>query len=699
MAALPDRKTLESMRRADLQKLCKDRGLRANMKSEALIDLLIETSKPEYPPPAHKRSSSMRIVSRSRPGTSTGIRNRVGSMIIHDTPETQDEPMDEDLPDSQNPEAGPVAQNGAAALPVQQAVGYPSGPTTRTRKAVESHRKIGLGRPRALQGGSLRAGARNTSSNIPKRTRGGSKNIPPSQLPIREESEEQTPQAGPSGTKHDAPTVRSSPLTEVPSRSSGENVIKSREHSAVLIQPPQVQIAEMQAELKRLASKVADVDGLRHAVNDLRAEVAALRSQSMVDELEAQVRTLQEEIATLRGTPLAGPSGTSIPSSGSQPLPSTSTSIPGPSDENETPSYLGKRARALEDGDRVAGVIEAGQEAGMSAEVLQTQVIRPPRKRGKLAEKEPSPETLARRRNPEAMEEVDEAELPPRIPHIPRGPAFTVFSGPEEPPEQTPSNSQSGSQTRTPAYGATPSVPTSTANAAENQAPSTGNNAFAFNFATSIFQQPETSTPAVAAAAPMPMPALEAPTSPTPAYVERNGRRERNDPFHPLGPPRRPPSQASRPASRAAAAPSTSSDAQRSGEATVSPAALQRAPPLPSLPEEPRSTAEGQTAHPPAPAPPTGRGAGSSSSRSTPPPSLPGAPWPATLLPAGPLRTGGSTARALGLAPLPCAPETPAMPVRRTLYGTERDMDTRFGDFGLEGVASMGFWSAAPGAL
>jgi len=30
--------------------------------------------------------------------------------------------------------------------------------------------------------------------------------------------------------------------------------------------------------------------------------------------------------------------------------------------------------------------------------------------------------------------------------------------------------------------------------------------------------------------------------------------------------------------------------------------------------------------------------------------------------------------------------------LKRTMYGTELDGDTRFGDFGLEGVAS-GFWS------
>lgn len=35
---------------------------------------------------------------------------------------------------------------------------------------------------------------------------------------------------------------------------------------------------------------------------------------------------------------------------------------------------------------------------------------------------------------------------------------------------------------------------------------------------------------------------------------------------------------------------------------------------------------------------------------------------------------------------------TPAPPAKRTMYGTELDVDTRFGDFGVEGIAS-GFWA------
>lgn len=47
----------------------------------------------------------------------------------------------------------------------------------------------------------------------------------------------------------------------------------------------------------------------------------------------------------------------------------------------------------------------------------------------------------------------------------------------------------------------------------------------------------------------------------------------------------------------------------------------------------------------------------------------------------------------LGMTSLPVrVDETPAAIVRRTMYGTELEGDTRFGDFGVEGVAA-GFWA------
>ena len=60
-----------------------------------------------------------------------------------------------------------------------------------------------------------------------------------------------------------------------------------------------------------------------------------------------------------------------------------------------------------------------------------------------------------------------------------------------------------------------------------------------------------------------------------------------------------------------------------------------------------------------------------------------------------PRRTVSSTEVGLQLgmsSVIPLPPETPAAPMKRTMYGTELEGDTRFGDFGVEGVAS-GFWA------
>jgi hypothetical protein len=48
----------------------------------------------------------------------------------------------------------------------------------------------------------------------------------------------------------------------------------------------------------------------------------------------------------------------------------------------------------------------------------------------------------------------------------------------------------------------------------------------------------------------------------------------------------------------------------------------------------------------------------------------------------------------LGMTSLPLRVEDSPAVVRRTMYGTELEGDTRFGDFGVEGVAA-GFWAGS----
>ena len=60
-----------------------------------------------------------------------------------------------------------------------------------------------------------------------------------------------------------------------------------------------------------------------------------------------------------------------------------------------------------------------------------------------------------------------------------------------------------------------------------------------------------------------------------------------------------------------------------------------------------------------------------------------------------PRRTVSSTEVGIQLgmsSTLPLPPDTPGAQMKRTMYGTELESDTRFGDFGVEGVAS-GFWA------
>jgi len=57
--------------------------------------------------------------------------------------------------------------------------------------------------------------------------------------------------------------------------------------------------------------------------------------------------------------------------------------------------------------------------------------------------------------------------------------------------------------------------------------------------------------------------------------------------------------------------------------------------------------------------------------------------------------TSNDVGAGLGMTSVPSrVEETPAALVRRTMYGTELEGDTRFGDFGVEGVAT-GFWTGA----
>ncbi len=155
-----------------------DRGLKANLKSEALIDLLIETTKPLRRPGQSsipKRASSLRVVSKSSVGSRTRDRSG-GSVIIHDT---------DDEGDTRANQAGNAGPSRAEPR-IRIEPAHPAPITRNTRKAKETQYRLGVGRP-AIAGGS---GARAVTKSLaaPKSKRGrASISVKPSEAAIPEE--------------------------------------------------------------------------------------------------------------------------------------------------------------------------------------------------------------------------------------------------------------------------------------------------------------------------------------------------------------------------------------------------------------------------------------------------------------------------------------------------------------------------------
>lgn len=284
----------------------------------------------------------------------------------------------------------------------------------------------------------------------------------------------------------------------------------------------------------------------------------------------------------------------------------------------------------------------------------------------------------------EVEDEEEELEPPPRPPS---GPGFTVFTGPEEPlddemdppPPTTRLSDLVGISSSSNPHSISPV--TSSAHANENQ-PMDNPFTFNFNFGEAITSTPApTSYEAGAFTFGGLPPSLPAPTSPTPG-----------------GDPGPSSLYEGRPAGRRAKTGSEMYGNLGHGNRPRGPAAAGA-----SL-VRPPSRSQQQAG-------PSGLGL-----RGTPDPPADQCISPAELLrPRTPTRglsvipedrdndhnphINPSRQRASGLtgSTLPTAgmpPETPAPPMKRTMYGTEVDQDTRFGDFGYEGVA-MGFWTGA----
>ncbi|KAJ6621232.1 hypothetical protein B0H10DRAFT_2019347 [Mycena sp. CBHHK59/15] len=636
MPVLPTKKEMQEMKRPELQKLCKDYGVKANLKTDALIELLLDTKKANprtAPPPPARRSVSTRHSSRSGP--------RISSVVIHDTDDEEEDENEQEEIDEEETENHPEPDPEPILVP------------TRTRKAKDTQTRLGVGRPVAAGGNGPRAVTKSVSITKGKRGR-NNKSVKPAEDTIPEEAEEEQPShepSDPADLANAGPAATSlenvqpvAPMGSAPVASTSNSSAEFANAVADALRPVYQQLESLKSELEQLPimktelaqlrKQVADKESLEQKVVTLTTQVEHLRAQSATTTaLSSQLKQLQEaDMVTTasRSTPNPATPHFQSPMSKSKSRDyAVAQSLNASSSDSKTagaidtsvlpnpgiaPSMLGKRQRESTSSN-LTGVIEEGEEAELSKEELAKKVVRPTKKRPKLLEEEEDVEAS----------EALEVQIPPRIP------SFTVFSGEEEPYIDPPPPTEGLPDFYDPASptgsgGSRQGPTTSTLHASENQHP------FSFSFL------PISSTPANSIYTLPSFPYPEAPQSPSPAGPVHGGTTrnhgERTDIFQSFGLP--PPG---RPRSRVTAAASGSGSGSSQDDAGmgafVDPAALTR-----------RSSDQQRE----------------------------------------------DVAAGFGFMRADNDEDIPAM--KRTMYGTELDGDTRFGDFGIEGVAS-GFWAGS----
>ncbi|EAU92847.2 hypothetical protein CC1G_03634 [Coprinopsis cinerea okayama7 len=637
MPPLPSREVLESMKRADLQRLCKDYGVRANLKTEALIDLLLETQSAPPPSPI-RRSVSTRRSSRAEP-------SRTASLVIHDIEEKREQ------------EEETMSTRESTPIALEQPPPPPALPPVRTRKAKELQTRLGVGRPKAAGGAGARAVTRASSTQRSRRGK-PSRMLNPVE-PTIEEEPETTLSVGVNGSPG-TPNVSPPPGAAGPSGSLAtvsDAIISERISEAVA--PLKAQLQEMEQELRSLHQRNAELLELKTQLSKLEdlekryalleAEVKELRSESSkVSAIEEELKELKGGIAEQRLTPLPStPKAKSpkIPLINQGVLPSAfkAATYPPINDDvsplntprrevstapstlphpQSTATTLGKRPRDSGTSD-MTGILEEGEQDGFSEEELARKVLRPNKKRQRLSVTVDPPVAGPSRRPSDVAAQLS----------APRIPSFTVYNGVEEGFDENfvdqppPNNPLPDFFAPSPPLNSSSRPGTGSSHQEENQNP------FNFNFV------PMSSTPAGPSGPPAsfmpPFPFPEPPNSPSPAsnsigYLGRV-QDDRTDIFKSFGlpSPRRP------------RFPESESDE------TVDPAVL------------------------------GGRGTSNGKQREV---------------------SSNDVAAGLGLTMVRTASATDPMnfpeppPAKKTMYGTELEDETRFGDFGVEGVAS-GFWS------
>ncbi|KIY45450.1 hypothetical protein FISHEDRAFT_76631 [Fistulina hepatica ATCC 64428] len=739
-----DRAELQKLKRTQLQQLCKDCGVKANLKSDALIEELLAWEG-ELPDNARKTSKKML---------------RSTSIIIHDTDE-------EDSHDEHNE-------------PVIEAQPAPS----RTRKAKETQFRLGVGRPIAAGGNGARVVTRTATQSRAKRGKASSKAAIPVEPTIEEEPEqiEQPEQLAKKNGSQGAPPQASSrgskeaDVNKSPNGCQNSDLKGSVPGSqdlepllAIVLKPFQAQLDTLQrsftsvlAELDNAKKALTEVETLKRRLDEVNNELAEMKQQlsrlddldsirQRIDELEVGVRAVSNEVehiprdevafrsaefmseldtlkrhitdmerrhttarvplASLDYIPTTPPrsrqqSNSDNPflvqpkeqSSGSrslfhvsqdavpaQPRPSTPPVHQHP---GVTRSLLGKRHRDSVSS-AVAGVVDAVQAASLSPEKRARTVLRPRRKKARIGDvdgyQDDSIGMLAAA-NPHApLSEDDGEEDVAAVQGPPQLKPFTVFTDPQDGADRmhVKVNFNAPPSKRLPRYygplasEAGPSRRPGARQMAENRAQlesQEADNAFLQHtpapFDTPFLPAVE-STPTVPCAFDVldKNGNIEAPSSPTPAcdmapYIEDDP--DRTDVFREFGFPS---------PSRRAKSSSGDQTPTRKGRG------------LAWNPETPAWGGSEPIA------------VWNDKANESPEKELDPAALVADYREYGKRLTSNDMGRGLGLLNVPprmtpsevAAAAGGSIPTR-TMYGTELDKDKRFGDFGIDGVAS-GFWS------
>ena len=307
-------------------------------------------------------------------------------------------------------------------------------------------------------------------------------------------------------------------------------------------------------------------------------------------------------------------------------------SITTPNHPGIAPTMLGKRRRDSL-GSTVAGPTEEGADDELPEDDPQKNVVRPARKRAKTSNEPGDVSTQGESTAPVPGHSQGEEEIPAS-----GIPTFTVFRGPSDLSDHyvdlPPPNNPLPDLFPPSSAGAGPSYARQGTVGTSSAHASENQQPFSFSFA------PMSSTPAHSLFMPS-FPYPEPPQSPSPAGMNHSGfhnplRGDRTDVFQPFGFPN--PSR-----------PSRSRLGSNMGGGFVDPAALTRR----MSERDPAETSRNSAGN-----------------------DMMGSPDP------DPSSSGGTEV----------VSDVPLM--KRTMYGTELDGDTRFGDFGLEGVGSNGaFWA------